>query len=256
VAVSEEAPAGERTEEATPRRLEQARRRGQVASSRDLTSAMGYTAAFAVLAIEAPSAMARLYAYFAHALASAGRGGGAVPALGLALGQVEAVLAWPLAATTGAAVLAGALQAGGVLTLEPVRFDPQRILPSWRRVLNPSALVEVSKGLAKVLVVGALVWLTVRQFLRPLAALPGARAAEHGEPGKEHSDDKAAREKAGGRQRINACFAVVRAEYAVAAGEISLAYTRANGRWRSRSRRSNPVPVPSANSSLVSAGII
>jgi len=174
--VSEETPAGERTEEPTPRRLEQARRRGQVASSRDLTSAMGYAAAFVVLAIAGPAGVANLYAYFAQALAAAGRGGGALPALGLALGQAAALLAWPLAVTSGAALLAGGLQAGGVLAFDPVRLDPQRVLPSWRRVLNPSALVEVSKGLAKVLLVGALAWLTVRQFLRPLAALPGARA--------------------------------------------------------------------------------
>jgi flagellar biosynthesis protein FlhB len=177
VAVSEETPPGERTEEPTPRRLEQARRRGQVASSRDLTTAMGYAAAFVVLAIAAPTAVARLSIYFAHALAAAGRGGGTMPALGLAVDQAGALLAWPLAATTAVALLAGALQAGGVLSLAPLRIDPQRVLPSWRRVVNPSAFVEVSKGLVKVLVVGALVWLTVRQFLRPLAVLPGARVA-------------------------------------------------------------------------------
>jgi flagellar biosynthesis protein FlhB len=138
---------------------------------------MGYATAFAVLAIAAPTAVAHLSAYFSHALAAAGRGGGAVPALGLALGQAGALLAWPLAATMAVALLAGALQAGGVLTFEPLRIDPRRVVPSWRRVLNPSAFVEVTKGLAKVLVVGMLVWFTVRQFLRPLAALPGARVA-------------------------------------------------------------------------------
>jgi flagellar biosynthesis protein FlhB len=177
VAVSEETAAGERTEDPTPRRLEQARHRGQVASSRDLTSAVGCVAAFAVLAIAAPSAVARLSAYFAHASAAAGRAADVVAALGLAFGQTAALLAWPLGATAGAALLVGALQAGGVLTLDPVRIDPRRVLPSWRRVVNPTALVEVSKGLAKVVIVGALAWLTLRQLLRPLTALPGARVA-------------------------------------------------------------------------------
>jgi flagellar biosynthesis protein FlhB len=71
----------------------------------------------------------------------------------------------------------GGLQAGGVLAVEPLRLDPQRVLPSWRRVLNPGALVEVARGLAKVLLVGALAGITLRHFLRPLAALAGARPA-------------------------------------------------------------------------------
>jgi flagellar biosynthesis protein FlhB len=177
MALNEESPSGERTHEPTPRRLEQARRRGQVASSRDLTSAVGFVVTFAVLVFAARGAVGRLVGYLAHGMAAAGRNeGGAPAALGLALGQAGALLAWPLAALAAAALIVGGLQAGGIFALEPLGLDAQRVLPSWRRVLSAAALLEVGKGLAKVLLVGALAWLTVRQFLRPLAALPGARA--------------------------------------------------------------------------------
>ena len=65
--------ASERTEEPTPKRLEEARRRGEVAFSRDATSAAAMTAAIVVLVMQGPASTARLLAYWKGAFAAAAR---------------------------------------------------------------------------------------------------------------------------------------------------------------------------------------
>jgi type III secretion protein U len=175
VALNEES--GERTEEPTPRRLEEARRRGEVATSRDFTGAVALLAAFAVLALGAPAGLARLVAYWSRALAAAGHGeGGALAGLAVALGQAARLLSPPLAVAVLAAALTGGLQAGGLFTLHSLRVDPGRVVPSLRRVASGAALVELGKGLLKVLLVGALAWATLRQLAPALVRLPGAGA--------------------------------------------------------------------------------
>ena len=72
--------ASERTEEPTPKRLEEARRRGEVAFSRDATSAAAMTAAIVVLMVQGPTATARLLAYWKGAFAAASAPDGAATA--------------------------------------------------------------------------------------------------------------------------------------------------------------------------------
>ena len=72
--------AAERTEEPTPKRLEEARRRGEVAVSRDATSAAALTAAIVALVLQGPALTARLLAYWKGAFAAATIAGGSASA--------------------------------------------------------------------------------------------------------------------------------------------------------------------------------
>ena len=114
--------AAERTEEPTPKRLEEARRRGEVAVSRDATSAAAMTAAIVALVLQGPATTARLVAYWKGAFAAAPAGGGASPALAAGLEVMARALAVPLAAAALVALGAGLLQTRGLLALgEPRR---------------------------------------------------------------------------------------------------------------------------------------
>jgi flagellar biosynthesis protein FlhB len=169
--------ASERTEEPTPKRLEEARRRGEVAFSRDATSAAAMTAAIVVLVVQGPTATARLLAYWKGAFAAAGApDGGAAAALMTGLGVMARVLAMPLAAAALVALGVGLLQTRGLLAFGALKPDLARLSPAagLGRAFGPQAALQVGKGLLKAALVGVLAWLTVRPVLAGLAALAGA----------------------------------------------------------------------------------
>ena len=168
--------ADERTEEPTPKRLEDARRRGEVAFSRDATSAAAMTAAIVALVLQGPTATARLLAYWKDALAAAPAGGSASSALAAGLGVMARALAVPLAAAALVAVGAGLLQTRGLLALGALRPDLSRLSPAagLGRVFGGQAALQVGKSLLKAVLVAVLVWVTVRPVLAGLASLAGA----------------------------------------------------------------------------------
>jgi flagellar biosynthesis protein FlhB len=169
--------ASERTEEPTPKRLEEARRRGEVAVSRDATSAAAMTAAIVVLVVQGPTSTARLLAYWKGAFAAANASdGGAAAALLTGVGVMARVLAMPLAAAALVALGVGLMQTRGLLALGALRFDLARLSPAagLGRAFGGEAALQVGKGLLKATLVGVLAWLTVRPVLAGLAALAGA----------------------------------------------------------------------------------
>jgi flagellar biosynthesis protein FlhB len=170
-----ERPEGDKTEEPTPRRLEEARRQGEVAQSRDLTQAAALLVVVGALSVAAPAGIGRLVAYVRRSLEAAPRGTRDA-ALTDALHTAAAVLALPLGAVVVTVVLVGMLQSGGLFTLRPARLDLARVLPQGRRVLSGQALMTVAKGLVKLAVVTGIAWLTLKPTMRALAALPGASA--------------------------------------------------------------------------------
>ena len=164
---------GARTEQATPRRLAEARRHGQVAVSRSLTGAVGAAAAFLVLVLGAATGAGRLVAYLRAAFATATTSS-LREALALGGGQAVALLALPLGLAFVATVAAGLAQTGGLFTVAPLRLDPGRLRG---RLLNGALLLEAGRGVLEAAVLLGLAALTVLPLLRPLAALAGASAA-------------------------------------------------------------------------------
>jgi type III secretion protein U len=164
---------GERTEAPSPRRLREARRKGQVAVSAELTGAAALLGGAGALALAGPGLLAGL----ARALRGAIEGAVLAPATpgaalaGAAAALLEAVLL-PCAGALGAALLVGLLQTGflfapAALAPRLAHLDPVRGL---RRLLSPAAAGSVALGLARaaaLLAVGAL-WLR-----EALPVLPG-----------------------------------------------------------------------------------
>jgi type III secretion protein U len=170
--------AAERTEQPTPKRLEDARRRGEVAVSRDATSAAAMTAAIVALVVHGPTTTARLLGYWKAALAAAPAGGSASSALAAGAGMLAQALAVPLAAAALVALGVGMLQTRGLLAFGALRLDLARLSPAagLGRAFGGQAALQVAKGLLKATLVAALAWLTVRPVLAGLAGLAGAPA--------------------------------------------------------------------------------
>jgi flagellar biosynthesis protein FlhB len=166
---------GEKTEEPTPKRLLEARRRGEVAHSRDLAGAVVFAGVFAALTLGASSTIARAVAYLREALAGATRAPALLGAGGQrALEAARDLLLMPLAVALVAALAVGLLQTGGLLAFSALRLDGARLVPSLKRVLGAAALGEVLKGLVKVALAGGVAWATARPLLRALGNLAGA----------------------------------------------------------------------------------
>ena len=167
----------DRSEAATPRRLQKARAEGNVPISRELPAFAGLAAATLALMITLlPPRRTR------HSgSAPSWRGGyawdlsdGGAGALRLAA-LVVLRLAAPFVLAT---LLAGAgsvlLQSGFLLNPAALRPDLRRINPlaGLRRLASPESLVELGKSLAKVAVLGAAVWHAVEGSAKQLAAAP------------------------------------------------------------------------------------
>jgi flagellar biosynthesis protein FlhB len=171
--------AGEPTEEPTAKRLEETRRRGEVAYSRDLVSAAAMTAAIGALVMQGPALAARLVSYLRGAFAGAVSGRAPSAALLSGLDAMAGALAAPLGAALLVALVAGFLQTRGLLALEAARPDLGRLSPAagLRRLFGGQAAIDLGKGMLKVLLVGALAWITLRPLLAGLMGLTGASPA-------------------------------------------------------------------------------
>jgi flagellar biosynthetic protein FlhB len=166
----------DKTESATPRRVEKARDEGQVAVSRDLSLLLSLAAG--LVAIAAQSDPARIMHFFASALQQtryAGESTWRAAALAILLPVIPVALAaWAGTVVTTLAQTDFLLYAGG---LQP---DLSRISPlkGLKRLFGAETLVAVLKAIAKLAVFAACLWVSIGQVLPslPTAALrtPGA----------------------------------------------------------------------------------
>lgn len=169
----------QKTEEATPRKLEQLREKGTVAKSADVSGMATAVAVFAMLAFFADSLGADLseFAERALRLRDARR-----PLVMLeAFGRLLSSIVIPIgAAAAGAALVATLVQTKGLFSMsqlapQPNRMDPikgiTKVLPS------KEMLIETGKSFVKVAAVALLVWRAIDRELPRFAVLPAAQPA-------------------------------------------------------------------------------
>jgi flagellar biosynthetic protein FlhB len=162
--------ADDRTEAATPRRLEKARDEGQVAASRELMAMAGLTGGLLMAWVSFD--VGAVTRFLAQWLAM-GRYQGAATwaALGHAIGGAVAPVAAAAALTT---VLVSVLQSGFLFRVASLTPDLSRISPmaGIKRVFAMSTLVQLLKSLAKIGVFGVCVWTGVARVLPDLPSAP------------------------------------------------------------------------------------
>ncbi len=167
----------ERTEEATPRRREEARKKGQVAKSRELASVAvllsGILTLFWGCGFFYHQLSAILRYYFQHAASIHVNPTNMQGIALLALRQMAVVMAPLFGIMTLVAILANFLQVGPLLALEQIKPQFSHISPlsGIKRLFSPQALMELFKSLFKLGVVTWIAYATVRGEMYSLLPL-------------------------------------------------------------------------------------
>ncbi|MGA3400084.1 MAG: flagellar biosynthesis protein FlhB [Acetobacteraceae bacterium] len=173
--MAEDTPQQDRTEAATPRRMQRAREEGRVPVSREIHNFAGLAAVTLVVAIAAGNTAQgltlRLSTFLAHADVPGLAGANALRLARTALlrGAAPFVLAALLAG-----VAASLLQTGFLINSSALHPDFGRISPrtGLRRLFGLDSLVEAAKSLAKIGVMSFALWRVLRDDLPSLMQAP------------------------------------------------------------------------------------
>src|SRR5579885_2472555 len=157
-------PAQERTESATPRRREEVRRRGQTARSAEVGSVAALLAGFLFLRYWGANVVTSLIDMMRASLQNLTQPDLTVDTVMRAFGTFALVLAMMIAPIfllmMGVGVAANLLQVGFLLTLQPLQPDFARLNPfeGFKRLFSKRSLVELGKAIAKLSIVGFVVY--------------------------------------------------------------------------------------------------
>lgn len=161
---------GEKSEKPTEKRLREARRKGQVAKSQDLTSALLLIAASAILTIAGRWSGAQLAANMQSSIKRAAEFKGALDpaaALGYLLGAVSVmalVLAPLFIALIILAALVNYLQVGPIFAFEPVKPSLNKLNPAEgfkQKFLKGRPYIELCKTILKMIVTAIVIMMTL-----------------------------------------------------------------------------------------------
>jgi flagellar biosynthetic protein FlhB len=166
--MAEEEDQSQKTEEPTQKKLEDARKKGQVATSREINNALMISSAAAFVAILAPDVADDLGGLFFPFISSPHSFVITIDDLRLAtayfLQDVGATLILPALLFLIAALVSNLAQNGIVVSTEPLKPKLDKISPiaGAKRIFSMKSLVEFVKGLFKICLVGTaavvLIW--------------------------------------------------------------------------------------------------
>lgn len=166
--------AEDKTEQPTPKKLREARKKGQIMHSRDLSSALIFAAAVLVL-LSAGGEMSRnLQAFMKMAFQSAVSepwSGAVIDRLKLeGLKTMAAVLSPLLGGVFVAALAVNFLQAGAIFTLDPLKpnFGKMNPLEGFKRMFSLKGVVQLLKSTLILVVVFVLAYQIIKGSLRPM----------------------------------------------------------------------------------------
>ena len=167
----------EKTHAATPRKRSEAFKKGQVPRSQEVTNAFLLLAAASVLQVGGPHLASTLAALFGSTMAQAT----APPVGAISTAEWIGELGWRtlggiapiLVAMAGVALMVGAVQGRGVLTVEPLKPDWSKLNPqkTIQRIWGVRAVAELAKSLLKLTIVGVAVYLALRSASADLSGL-------------------------------------------------------------------------------------
>jgi flagellar biosynthetic protein FlhB len=162
--MAEDRDESEHTEDPTPKRLEEAIRRGDVVKSAEVNTWFMIAGGALTLMVFARPAASSLEATFRGLLEHAAQ----IPTDGLGLANLVSVLARQVLAALGlpllmlalAALAGSVIQHRIVLSAEPLMPQLSRISPvsGLSRLFSRQALANFAKGLAKLTLIGSVIW--------------------------------------------------------------------------------------------------
>jgi flagellar biosynthetic protein FlhB len=168
------------TEKATPKRRDEARKKGQIARSMDVNSAVVLLAAFGLLALLAPRMLDQMRTIMADGLTHT-----ADPSMATREGIGELTM-WGIRATAEAlapivlplmlaGVIAGLIQAKPIASLSVLKPSWSKINPAagLKRMFSPASAFELAKAIAKCAVIGLVAFLAIWPRIPEFAGLVG-----------------------------------------------------------------------------------
>jgi flagellar biosynthetic protein FlhB len=178
-----------RNEAASPHKLDEARKRGQVSKSADVVSAIVFAVGTVALYAKGWDGLVDLFKFDHHLLGFArGAAGGGSQAgwqlfdLAVHVMRSGLMLVLPaMAALMIAAVLANVGQTGPVWSWHPIRPDWQRLNPmtGFKRVMSLRTLFDAFRALVKLTVLALVVGATLRGMVPHFAQLGDVTAYGH-----------------------------------------------------------------------------
>lgn len=170
----------DQTEDATPHKLSEAHKKGSVAKSQDFVSMAMLAAACVVLFANGREMLAQALRLQRQVLVHAPAGQWSVDSVsrwGVELLWALLNLMGPLfLALVVVAVLANLFQTGAVFSLHPLTPDLTKLSPATaiKRLFSMRTIVDTIKSLIKLLVLGAVMYTTLKAALPGLIGLPMA----------------------------------------------------------------------------------
>lgn len=160
-----------KTEDPSPRKLEEARKKGQVAMSREVnTWLMLVAGTIVIVAMMGPVFMhltINMQSYLESAHQLPGAPGGIGQVLGDAFWSTIKILMVPLLILMLAAIFGPFAQVGPIWAPERIKMDTQKISPikGWERLFSKTSLIEFAKGLTKITVVSIVTYFVLKPYL-------------------------------------------------------------------------------------------
>ena len=169
------ADSGDKTEEPTDKKLKDARKKGDVAKSKDVTSAAGLIVWLVLASTSVAWAAREFIALLNTVLNSFGQPFHATaPGIGMqALHTVLAITAGTVLPAAAVGSLVEFLQTGPLFSLDKLhfKFDTLNPVQGLQRMVSMEKLIDVGKSLGKTLLLLVIGWTAVRSLLASLMQL-------------------------------------------------------------------------------------
>jgi flagellar biosynthetic protein FlhB len=175
--MSDDNDAASKTEEPSPRKLQQARERGEVVKTPDLAALASLSAAAAVMALGGGWLSRNLAATLTPFLASPDSmgldNGGGVQIMRAAVMAAAPVIGAVMLTACAAGVGANLIQTGFMFTPDRLAIDLKKISPAsgFKRIFGLDGFVQFLKSLLKVTLTGLLAWWVLHPHMAQLERL-------------------------------------------------------------------------------------
>ncbi len=175
--------ASSKTEEPTPRKLEEARKKGDVAKTPDLPQLFSLAAVAGVILIGggwlATDMTGRLLPFISHPESMDLSGTGGVGIAEQAMMAGLPVLMTVMVAAALAGIAGNVVQHGLLFTAEKLKPDFKKVSPleGFKRIFGPDGWVQFLKSALKIGVTGAVAWMVLKPHAHELQGLAAADPA-------------------------------------------------------------------------------
>lgn len=177
--MSDQQDDAQKTEEPTQKRIEQTRKKGQVALSREVNNWVMLLAGTILVAALAPYIFSSLGVHMRHYIENAhavpSTPGGLHIVLGESMWVVLRILLLPVLLFLVAAIAGPMLQVGPLFAPEAIKPDIGKISPlqGFKRLFSIRSLVEFAKGILKIALVGLVAFILIYPFYGGIEHLVG-----------------------------------------------------------------------------------